>query len=128
MTRQTAPVALNDVPPVAQSLEKDDEAFHQPADFQPKRDPGPHLPEGLMANPGELDLFEMFFDQDILLMIAAATNAYAESKKNQNPLMYRRFKLTALTTEEIMRYIGVLLLLSLNTTRNYRQAWNIRSS
>ena len=42
--------------------------------------------------------------------------------------MYVRFKRSPLTKEEMFRYIGVLLLLSINSMRSYRQAWNNKSS
>ena len=57
-----------------------------------------------------------------------STKAYAEAKKLQKPAMYKRFTLYEFTKEEMLRYIGVLMLLSVNSVRSYRQAWNPRSS
>ena len=42
--------------------------------------------------------------------------------------MYARFKRTPMTREEMMRYIACLLLLSINSVRSYRQAWDSKSS
>ena len=42
--------------------------------------------------------------------------------------MYTRFKRTPLTKEELIRYIGVLLLFSVNSVRNFRKAWERKSS
>ena len=75
-----------------------------------------------------LDYFSLFFDDEILERVVTATNAYAEDKKDRKPSMYRRFKQKQLTKKEMMHYLGVLLLLGINTIRNYRQAWNIKSS
>lgn len=69
-----------------------------------------------------------FFDDEISERVVLATNTYAEDKKDSKPSMYRRFKQKQLTKKEMMHYLGVLLLLGINTIRNYRQAWNIKSS
>lgn len=102
-----------------------DHGFQEHDEFLPLREPGPHMPSDTVE---ELDIFRLFFDDDTLERLVASTNAYAESKKEQKPLMYLRFKQTPLTKEEMMRYIGALLLLSISSTRSYRQAWNVRSS
>ena len=57
-----------------------------------------------------------------------ATNAYAEDKKDLKLLMYRWFKLKELMKEEMLRFIGIFLHLGINSIRNYKQVWNIRSS
>ena len=41
---------------------------------------------------------------------------------------YKRFVSSPITGEEMWRYMGVLLLLGINSIRSYRQAWNLRSS
>ena len=57
-----------------------------------------------------------------------ATNSYAEKKKEEKRNFYRKFKLVPLMKEEMLRYIGVLLLLSVNSVRSYRLAWDPKSS
>ena len=68
-----------------------------------------------------------FIDDATLDRLVVATNAHAQSKRTVKRIVYRRFKLSPLTKEEMMRYIGVLLLLSINSTRSYRQAWEFKS-
>ena len=116
---------MQSVPRSAKSITVTDNGFRDHDDFLPLRDPGPHLPSD---NLEKLDIFRLFFDADTLERLVVSTNAYAESKKAQKRLMYLRFKKSPLTKEEMMRYIGVLLLLSISSTRSYRQAWNVRSS
>jgi hypothetical protein len=48
--------------------------------FQPSREPGPHLPEG-MDDPTPLDLFRLFFDHQILTLIAKHTNTKGHHRK-----------------------------------------------
>ena len=50
-----------------------------------------------------------------------------ESKKEEKLAMYKQFKQSALTKQEMMRYIGVLISMSVNSVRSYRQAWNPKS-
>ena len=66
-----------------------------------------------------LDLFHLFVDDDIFDRLVTATKDYAE-KTN----MYQRFKRHPLTNDEMMRYLGCLLLLSINSVRNYTKAWS----
>ena len=57
-----------------------------------------------------------------------ATNSYADKKKDSHPQAYDSFKKVPLTKEELIRYIAVFLLLSINSVRSYRQAWDPKSS
>lgn len=91
----------------------------------PLWDPGPHLLESQLT---ELELLRLFISDDMLQKFIVATNAYAEAQKEAKQAMYTRFKRTPLTKEELIRYIGVLLLLSVNSVRNYRKAWERKSS
>jgi hypothetical protein len=120
--------ASNTIPDCAISIETPDTGHTAGPDFTPFRDPGPHLPNHLAEQPSELELFGEFIDRDILQHIVDATNAYAEQKKTTKRLTYSRFKAHSLTTEEILRYFACLLLLSINSNRNYRQAWRSKSS
>ena len=84
-----------------------DHGFQEHDEFLPLREPGPHLPSD---NLEELDIFHLFFDNNTFERLVTSTNAYAESNKEKMRLMYLRFKMSLLTKEEMMRYIGVLLL------------------
>ena len=61
-------------------------------------------------------------------MLIAGTNDYAEQKEDIKKHMYRKFKISPLTEEEMQRFLGVFVLLSISSVRNYRQAWSARSS
>jgi DNA excision repair protein ERCC-6 len=67
-------------------------------------------------------------DQDVLQRLVTATNDYAEKNRNTKANMYRRFRRHPLSCEEIMCYLGCLLLLSINSVRNYSYAWKETSS
>ena len=69
-----------------------------------------------------------FIDYTALDCFVVATNAYAESKRTVKHIMYRCFELSSLTNEEMMHYVSVLLLFSINSTWSYRQAWDFKSS
>ena len=116
---------LSFIPDGAKKIEEIDAAFVKPMDFHPNRQPGPQIP---LQGKTPLDIFQLFFDNEVLEHLVASTNAYAELKKAQKPKSYQRFMLHKLTKEEMLRYIGVLLLLSVNSVRSYRQAWNPKSS
>ena len=116
------------IPTCAVSISVPDDNFTQPNMFQPLRDPGPHFPPGFPLEPTELDLFCLFVDDEVLDRLATSTTQYAEQKKGTKPTMHTKFKRHPLTADEIMRFLGCLLLLSINTVRNYRQAWNDKSS
>ena len=100
----------------------------EPDDFHPLRVPGPYLPEHVDEDPSELDLFQLFIDEHILERLVTSTNDYAEEIRHKKPNMYKRFERHRLTPDEMMRYIGCLLLLSINSVRNYCLAWSKKSS
>ena len=116
------------IPKEAVSIDQKDTAFVECSDFLPIRDPGPHLPFPEQQCITELDLFSLYITDGMLEHFVEATNSYAESKKESKRGMYRQFKLVPLTKEELLRYLGVLLLLSINSVRSYRQAWDRKSS
>ena len=113
------------IPGEATPISVDDD-FSEWNEFLPLREPGPHIPDGHSSTP--LDLVELFITTEMLEQFVVATNAYAEAKKESKPAMYLRFKQSPLTQNEMIRYIGVYLLLSVNSVRSYRKAWNKRSS
>ena len=76
-----------------------------------------------------LYLFCLFVDDEILNRLAAnTTTQYAAPKKDAKPTMHMKFKRHPLTADKIMRFLGCLLLLSIDSVQNYRQAWNDKSS
>ena len=109
------------IPAEAKNISQEDEDFHDwNSEFTPNRCSGPHIPDDCKS---ELDILQLFLPDSILDNFIRATNDYAELKRREKRLMYMRFKRTALTQGEMLRYIGVLILLSINNTRNYRKAW-----
>jgi hypothetical protein len=105
-----------------------DSNFVSPDAFQPLRIPGPYLPDSVGDNTSELGLFRLFFDDSVLERLVTSTNDYAEKNQSIKPNMYKRFKRHPLTPDEIMRYLGCLLLLSISSVRNYCSAWSKKSS
>ena len=118
----------NNVPQCAIPISVPDVNATPSEEFNPLRNPGPHLPPSLPQDATELDLFHLFVDDEVLERLVTATNEYAEQKKDSKPTMYARFKRHTLTTDEVNRYLGCLILLSINSVRNYTKAWNRRSS
>lgn len=116
------------LPPNAVEISNRDEDFSDWNTFSPLREPGPHLPFSNDHKPTELDFFCLYINDDMLEQFVSATTSYAESKKERNKTMYQQFKRSPLDKDEILRYIGVLLLLSINSVRSYREAWNRKSS
>ena len=85
--------------------------------------PGPHLSEGHVGT--ELELFSLYISDDVRSgTLVEATNSYAVENKATKPAMYRRYKQHILIKEEIFRYIGDLLIRSINSLKNYHLAWN----
>lgn len=118
------------LPELARSIEETDDEFEEFKDddnFCAIREAGPQLPDdGSMLS--ELDLFGLYIGDEVIERLVEATKQYAEKQKDSKASMYRKFKQSSLTAEEMRRYIGVLLLLSICSIRSYRQAWNPRSS
>ena len=83
---------------------------------------GPQLSDN--DSSAELNLFRKYFDDTVMKQLVDATNDYAEQKKNTKRLMYKRFKNVPLMSDEMSRYLGILLLLSISSIRSYRQAWD----
>ena len=102
-----------------------DTAFEAIAEFCPLREAGPQIPEG--SSPNELDMFSQFFNDQVIESLVVATNDYAEQKDSKRSA-YRRYKLSPLTKEEMWRYLGFFLLLSITSTQIYRQVCNPKSS
>jgi hypothetical protein len=69
------------VPTSANQIEEEDPNHTTPPDFAPIREPGPQLPN--MTNPTGLDLFELFFTDEIVQRLVRCTNEYAEKMKHK---------------------------------------------
>ena len=54
----------------------------------------------------------------------SCTLAYAESRKTEKKKCYEIFMRRSSTKEELMAFIGALILLSINRVRNHRKAWS----
>ena len=113
------------LPQAAVPMSGIDTAFEAIAEFCPLREAGPQIPEG--SSPNELDMFSQFFNDQVIESLVVATNDYAEQKDSKRSA-YRRYKLSPLTKEEMWRYLGFFLLLSISSTQIYRQACNPKSS
>ena len=116
------------IPPNAVPITTHDDDYIAPKEFQPLRILGPHLPDVLQEEPLEIELFSLFVDQDVLQCLLTATNDYAEKNRNTKANMYRRFRRHPLSCEEIICYLGCLLLLNINSVRNYSYVWKETSS
>ena len=106
-------------------MSTNDREFQESGPFCPPRDAGPHVAD---STDTELEHFDLFFDDSVITRLVTATNDYAEQKKSTKRHMYRRFKLSPLTNDEMQRYLGVFILLSISSIRNFRHAWNPKSS
>ena len=116
-----------DLPKSAVPIEVTDSDFEEEDEHCPLREVGLQMGGGSNAL-SELDLLGQYFSDGMIERLVLATNDYAEQKKDSKGAAYRRFKSTPLTKEEMWRYLGVLLLLSISSIRSYRQAWNPKSS
>ena len=125
---QRSSQGVEGVPEGSQAISQVDSDYEETDAFNPLRVPGPHLPESVGDNPSELDLFQLFIDEGVLERLVTSTNEYAEKNRNNKPIMYKRFKHHPLTPDEMMRYLGCLLLLSINSVRNYCLALSKKSS
>ena len=78
------------IPNGAKKIQERDTDFEEPMDFQPSRQPGPQIS---LDDKSPLDIFRLFFDDDLLKHLVASTIAYAEMKKLHKPTAYQRFML-----------------------------------
>ena len=127
-SRQGQARSTDGVQSIATPITQVDSNFVSPDAFQPLRIPGPHLPDSVGDDTSELGLFRLFFDDSVLERLVTSTNDYADKNQSIKPNMYKRFKRHPLTPDEIMRYLGCLLLLSISSVRNYCSAWSKKSS
>ena len=112
------------IPPCTQKIEERDVRFREHDEFNPQQMPEP---QSLLDNLSGLDIFSLYFDDEILELLVTSTKLM-QLKKEEKPAMYRRFKQSTLSKQEMLRFIGVLILTSVNSVRSYWQAWNPKSS
>ena len=126
------PTSFKDILPTnAVPISNQDSDFSEWIEFIPTREPGPQLSTDQNSDQTDyspLGLLRLFLTDDVLDHFIEATIAYAEKQKNTKRISYLRFRKAPLDREEMLRYIGVYLLLSLNSVRSYRKAWNKKSS
>jgi hypothetical protein len=117
------------LPQEATSITVEDTSHVEPPTFCPLRAPGQHL-GGLEDDDEakELDIFSYFFTEELIDRLVLCTNLYADAKKDSKPTLYAKFKRHPLIQEEMMRYIGCLLILSISHARNYRHLWDRKST
>lgn len=129
MLRQPSarPASFKDTLPTnAVPLSDQDRDFSKWIEFVPTREPGPHLStdQSDQTDYSPLGLLRLFLTDDVLDHFIEATNAYAEQQKATKRISYMRFRKAPLDREEMLRYIVVYLLLSLDSVRSYQKAWN----
>ena len=93
-------------------------------DFCPLRDIGPHIPSDVDTN-SPLCFFQLFFDDYVTQQILHSTLKYADSAKDRLKSSYNKFSKCPMTTEELFRFIGALILLGIHGVQNHRFAWSI---
>ena len=118
---------LEHVPSEAVPIVTNDDGFEEGDEFSPIRQVGLHLPT-TSEDLSELDICQLFVTDEVIDRLVCSTNEYAERNKDKKNFQYRLFKLSPLTCDEMRRYLGVLLLLSISSIRSYRQAWDTNSS
>ena len=96
-SRQTG-LYLTFIPGGAKKIQEKDAGFIEPDEFQPLRVPGPQVD---LSDKSPLEIFTLFFDDQLLEHLVSSTNVYAQLKKSQKPAMYKRFQLYTLTKEEM---------------------------
>ena len=101
-TISTTPSFLQHIPDEAVSIETMDVGFMERDNFQPSRDTGLHLPEG--GNLTELDIFNLFFTDEMVDNLVCGTNDYAQRNKGKKKFLYRVFMLSPLTCDEMRRF------------------------
>ena len=109
--------------PIAVSITQKDNGVQCEEEFVPLRQPGPHLASDMQISA--LSLFELHFDDKAIDMLITATLSYAEARKqSKKKKRCKLFKHTPLTKEEMMAFIGSLILLGIHAVHNYRKAWS----
>lgn len=89
-------------------VDPDTHNIHPPR-FTPKRCPGVQPVLTTTANQAPGDIFALFFDKEVLKVVCANTNKYVWKKQAMGRRMDRW---TDLTPEELKKYLGLLLYMS----------------
>ena len=77
----TTPPILQNIPASAKPIEVVDGAYIEHDEFSPIHKVGPQLPDSC-SNPLELDLFNLYFTDEVIDRLVVATNEYAELNNN----------------------------------------------
>ncbi|XP_030206288.1 piggyBac transposable element-derived protein 4-like [Gadus morhua] len=90
--------------------------------FNPQRTPGVQPPLS-MGNPPPGEIFSHFFDAAVLLLLCQNTNKYAAKNLEKG----RRFLWKEIQPEEMTKFIGMLLYMSVLDLPKIRDFWRIQS-
>lgn len=94
-----------------------------------KSESGPKLPENFQVTP--LNIFRLFFSDEIFQMIVEQSNLYAEQCKVENSEHLKehpRARLNAwvpTNTEEIERFIGLILTMGIHSNSEIKDNWSL---
>ena len=93
-----------------------------PHNFKPSREAGPHLPVG-MDDPTPLDLFRLFFDHNILMLISEHTNSKGRYRKRTEPAFQWQHDTDP---QELEAFFGLLLGMGLVRLPRISHYWSKR--
>ncbi|XP_027859071.1 piggyBac transposable element-derived protein 4-like isoform X1 [Xiphophorus couchianus] len=99
------------------NTEEDADAAPVVSRFQPRRTPGPQM--DLMSNHSPSELFLLFFAADTVKTICDNTNRYAA----KNQANGKKYKWAELDTEELYRFFGLLIYMSLVQLPSVQDYW-----
>ncbi len=92
--------------------------------FNPAREVGPHLPSNIdITSP--IDIFKLYFDENIVQVIISATNEYAEKMKDVKKSMYRNFQ--EMTADNFFAVVGIFIHMGYRKIPRYRLMWSLTS-
>jgi len=99
-----------------------DRDLEPPEEFCPLRDPGPYLPAD--CDISALSLLEQLFDTAVIDRLMKCTLVYAEFRKISKPKRCALFMKRQFSKEELMAFLGALILLGIRSVRNHRKVWS----
>ncbi|XP_057694797.1 uncharacterized protein LOC130917423 [Corythoichthys intestinalis] len=108
--------------PVPWSTEQDTDTAPQCSRFTPRRPPGPQVNRDHAYTPKEL--FDLFFTSSTLMNMCKHTNQYGRVRKE----IGKKFVWTDTTVEELEKFIGLLLYMSLVSLPTVQDYWKARNS
>lgn len=108
-------------PKAARKITEENQDPPMRVEFCPICSTRPHIP---LEEVNALLLFQLFIDDDILARILNSSLSYAEDNKEMKAKHYKLFTKRNRTKEDIMAFIGALILLGIHGVRNHRKAWS----